>query len=194
MYASPLPLTPGYALLVFAYGSLPAKYYRHLLMFIFSFVVVVVILLVLIQVLGSPLFSLLTPSITRWTGRSLTLLDPTYATKYIPIIASVSEHQPTTWTTFFLDLQIIVPLAPVGIYLLFKEMSDGVIFLILYGTVAWYFAGIMIRLMLTLAPIACILAAIGFSAILRRFVAYLRYGGQDVEVRGEKKSECRAVA
>ena len=154
-------------------------------MFIFSFVVVVVILLVLIQVLGSPFFSLLTPSITRWTGRSLTLLDPTYATKYIPIIASVSEHQPTTWTTFFLDLQIIVPLAPVGIYLLFKEMSDGVIFLILYGTVAWYFAGIMIRLMLTLAPIA---------SILRRFVAYLRYGGQDVEVRGEKKSECRAVA
>jgi dolichyl-diphosphooligosaccharide--protein glycosyltransferase len=34
----------------------------------------------------------------QWTGRSLTLLDPTYATKYIPIIASVSEHQPTTWS------------------------------------------------------------------------------------------------
>jgi len=29
---------------------------------------------------------------TRWSGRSLTLLDPTYAKKYIPIIASVSEH------------------------------------------------------------------------------------------------------
>lgn len=34
---------------------------------------------------------------TRWSGRSLTLLDPTYAKKYIPIIASVSEHQATTW-------------------------------------------------------------------------------------------------
>eukprot|EP01052_Picozoa_sp_SAG31_P005215 SAG31_NODE_225_length_19846_cov_19.057983_25_plen_190_part_00 len=30
---------------------------------------------------------------TQWAGRSLTLLDPTYASKYIPIIASVSEHQ-----------------------------------------------------------------------------------------------------
>jgi dolichyl-diphosphooligosaccharide---protein glycosyltransferase len=30
---------------------------------------------------------------TQWTGRSLTLLDPTYAKKFIPIIASVSEHQ-----------------------------------------------------------------------------------------------------
>ena len=29
---------------------------------------------------------------TRFSGRALTLLDPTYATKYIPIIASVSEH------------------------------------------------------------------------------------------------------
>ena len=34
----------------------------------------------------------------------------------------------------------MVPLAPVGIYLLFKEMSDGNIFLILYGTISWYFA------------------------------------------------------
>ena len=98
----------------------------------------------------------------------------------------MSEHQPTTWTTFFLDLQIIVPLAPVGIYLLFKDMSDGNIFLILYGTVSWYFAGIMIRLMLTLAPIACILAAEGFSGLIRRFIAYIRYPGQEVEEKNEK--------
>ena len=28
--------------------------------------------------------------LTRWTGRTLTLLDPTYAKKYIPIVASVA--------------------------------------------------------------------------------------------------------
>lgn len=49
--------------------------------------------------------------------------------------------------------------------------------------------GIMIRLMLTLAPIACILAAEGFSALIRRFMAYLRYHDQEVEVNGEKKSQ-----
>lgn len=39
------------------------------------------------------LFLFLTVSgATKWSGRSLTLLDPTYAKKYIPIIASVSEH------------------------------------------------------------------------------------------------------
>lgn len=32
-----------------------------------------------------------------FSSRTLTLLDPTYATKFIPIVASVSEHQPTTW-------------------------------------------------------------------------------------------------
>lgn len=38
--------------------------------------------LVVSYVAASPTFG--------WTGRSLSLLDPTYASKYIPIIASVS--------------------------------------------------------------------------------------------------------
>ncbi|KAF1334860.1 Dolichyl-diphosphooligosaccharide-protein glycosyltransferase, partial [Globisporangium splendens] len=110
----------------------------------------------------------------QWTGRSLTLLDPTYASKYIPIIASVSEHQPTTWTSYFFDLHVLVPFAPVGLYFLFSNITDGGIFVILYGTVAWYFAGVMVRLMLTLAPIACILGAIGVSSTLRKFMGLLK--------------------
>ena len=31
-----------------------------------------------------------------------------YAMIHIPIIASVSEHQPTTWTSFFFDLHVHV--------------------------------------------------------------------------------------
>jgi dolichyl-diphosphooligosaccharide--protein glycosyltransferase len=110
----------------------------------------------------------------QWSGRSLTLLDPTYASKYIPIIASVSEHQPTTWTSFFFDLHILVPLAPVGLFFMFSNITDGGIFIILYGTLAWYFAGVMVRLMLTLAPIACILSAIGLSSIMTRFSAIIK--------------------
>ena len=112
----------------------------------------------------------------QWSGRSLTLLDPTYASKYIPIIASVSEHQPTTWTSFFFDLHVLVPLAPVGLFFMFKNVTDGTIFIILYGTIAWYFAGVMVRLMLTLAPIACILAAIGFSSILHKYAGIAKDG------------------
>jgi dolichyl-diphosphooligosaccharide--protein glycosyltransferase len=50
-----------------------------------------------------------------WTGRFYSLLDPTYAKKHIPIIASVSEHQPTSWGAFFFDLHVLVFLLPAGL-------------------------------------------------------------------------------
>lgn len=105
----------------------------------------------------------------QWTGRSLTLLDPSYAKKYLPIIASVSEHQPTTWSSFFFDLHLSVVLAPAGLFFLYRDVTDAAIFAILYGSIAWYFAGVMVRLMLTLAPIAVVLAAIALSELLHKF-------------------------
>jgi dolichyl-diphosphooligosaccharide--protein glycosyltransferase len=39
--------------------------------------------------------------IAPWSGRFYSLWDTGYAKIHIPIIASVSEHQPTTWTSFF---------------------------------------------------------------------------------------------
>eukprot|EP01138_Halocafeteria_seosinensis_P011669 gb/GECG01011925.1/.p1 GENE.gb/GECG01011925.1/~~gb/GECG01011925.1/.p1 ORF type:complete len:901 (+),score=82.58 gb/GECG01011925.1/:1-2703(+) len=128
----------------------------------------------LVLVAAGTLIGLQLLGYTQWTGRSLTLLDPTYAKKYIPIIASVSEHQPTAWTSFFFDLHATVPFAPVGLYFLFQNPTDAKIFLILYGTLAWYFAGVMVRLMLTLAPVACILAAVGISGVLNTFLAHLK--------------------
>ena len=50
--------------------------------------------------------------ISPWTGRFYSLLDPSYAKNNIPIIASVSEHQPTTWSSFYFDLQMLVFLFP----------------------------------------------------------------------------------
>lgn len=40
--------------------------------------------------------------------RFLTLLNPTYAKNFIPIISSVSEHQPTTWASYIFDLHLLV--------------------------------------------------------------------------------------
>ena len=78
-------------------------------------------------------------------GRSLSLLDPTYASKYIPIIASVSEHQPPAWTSYFTDLNILVLLAPAGIIACFRPLTDASLFLVLYGLTAVYFSGVMVR-------------------------------------------------
>ncbi len=79
-----------------------------------------------------------------FAGRSLSLLDPTYASKYIPIIASVSEHQPPAWNSYFTDVHILVLLAPLGLIACFRPMTDASLFLILYGVTAVYFSGVMV--------------------------------------------------
>jgi dolichyl-diphosphooligosaccharide--protein glycosyltransferase len=112
--------------------------------------------------------------ISPWTGRFYSLLDPTYAKKHIPIIASVSEHQPTTWSSFFFDLHILTFLFPAGIYFCFKRLTDANIFAVLYGITSVYFAGVMVRLMLVLAPISCVLAAIGTSHALRTYMKFVK--------------------
>lgn len=120
--------------------------------------------------IGLVLFFYLTlTGITRWSGRSLTLLDPTYAKKYIPIIASVSEHQPTTWGTFFMDLHNLLLFMPVGFYYCYKRVTYGSLFIALYGVLAVYFSCVMIRLLLVLAPAVCVLGGIGISELISAF-------------------------
>ncbi|KAI8853147.1 Oligosaccharyl transferase STT3 subunit-domain-containing protein [Chytridium lagenaria] len=115
--------------------------------------------------------------IAPWTGRFYSLWDTGYAKKYIPIIASVSEHQPTAWPAFFFDLQLLVPLFPAGIYFCFKELRDEHVFVILYSVAASYFAGVMVRLMLTLTPIVCVASAVALSKL---FDAYFTLKGPAV--------------
>ncbi len=58
-------------------------------------------------------------------GRSLTLLDPTYASRFVPIIASVSEHQPPSWPSYITDLHAAALLAPAGLIGCFKNLTNG---------------------------------------------------------------------
>ncbi|PSS15572.1 Dolichyl-diphosphooligosaccharide--protein glycosyltransferase subunit STT3A like [Actinidia chinensis var. chinensis] len=98
-----------------------------------------------------------------WSGRSLSLLDPTYASKYIPIIASVSEHQPPTWPSYFMDINVLAFLVPAGIIACFFPLSDASSFAVLYIATSVYFSGVMVRLMLVFAPAACIMSGIALS-------------------------------
>lgn len=107
------------------------------------------------------------------TGRIRQFLDPTYASKHIPIIASVSEHQPTAWGSYFFDLHITVYLMPIGLYFCFKKLTDANMFLITYGAFAVYFSGVMVRIMLVLAPAASMLSAIGISESIKFFMESL---------------------
>lgn len=108
--------------------------------------------------------------IAPWTGRFYSLWDTGYAKKYIPIIASVSEHQPTAWPSFFMDLHFLIFLFPAGVVMCFRTLRDEHVFVIIYAVVASYFAGVMVRLMLTLTPVVCVSAAVALSSLMDTYL------------------------
>lgn len=108
--------------------------------------------------------------IAPWSGRFYSLWDTGYAKIHIPIIASVSEHQPTAWPAFFFDLNFLIWLFPAGVFMCFQNLRDEHVFVIIYAVLASYFAGVMVRLMLTLTPIVCVAAALALSGILDNFL------------------------
>lgn len=128
----------------------------------------------------------LTGYIAPWTGRFYSLWDTGYAKIHIPIIASVSEHQPTAWPMFFFDLHMLVFLFPVGIYLCFEKLRDEHVFVIVYSIFASYFAGVMVRLMLTLTPVVCICGGIAISTLLDTYLK-LDSGSSGKENKKEDK-------
>ncbi|PQE29828.1 Dolichyl-diphosphooligosaccharide-- glycosyltransferase subunit stt3 protein [Rutstroemia sp. NJR-2017a WRK4] len=108
--------------------------------------------------------------IAPWTGRFYSLWDTGYAKIHIPIIASVSEHQPTAWPAYFFDLNLLIWLFPAGVYLCFLNLADEQVFVVVYAILASYFSGVMVRLMLTLTPIVCVAAALALSNILNTYL------------------------
>lgn len=142
--------------------QLPSKQFQTLLRAL-VFVVFVVAFggLVLLTVSGV---------IAPWTGRFYSLWDTGYAKIHIPIIASVSEHQPTAWPAFFFDLSLMIWLFPAGVYMCYKKLTDEQVFVVIYAVLASYFAGVMVRLMLTLTPIVCVASAMAFSQILDTYL------------------------
>jgi dolichyl-diphosphooligosaccharide--protein glycosyltransferase len=146
----------------FVRGSIPSKQFATLL---WAFVGLVVSLafggLVLLTVGGV---------IAPWTGRFYSLWDTGYAKIHIPIIASVSEHQPTAWPAYFFDLNLLIWLFPAGVYLCFQKLNDEQVFVVVYSILASYFSGVMVRLMLTLTPIVCVSAALALSHVLDTYL------------------------
>ncbi|KAF2750561.1 glycosyltransferase family 66 protein [Sporormia fimetaria CBS 119925] len=128
------------------------------------------VLLVFVVAFGGLVLLTVTGVIAPWTGRFYSLWDTGYAKIHIPIIASVSEHQPTAWPAFFFDLNMLIWLFPAGVYMCFKRLTDEQVFVVIYAVLASYFAGVMVRLMLTLTPIVCVASAMAFSQILDTYL------------------------
>ena len=151
------------AFVEFIRQQVPNKQFQTLLRsLIFVIFAVSLGVLVLLTVSGT---------IAPWTGRFYSLWDTGYAKIHIPIIASVSEHQPTAWPAFFFDLNLLIWLFPAGVYMCFRDLKDEQVFVVIYAVLASYFAGVMVRLMLTLTPVVCVAAALALSSILDTYLS-----------------------
>lgn len=128
------------------------------------------ILLIFVGSFGILVLLSVSGTIAPWTGRFYSLWDTGYAKIHIPIIASVSEHQPTAWPAFFFDLSMLIWLFPAGVYLCFTKLKDEQVFIVIYAILASYFAGVMVRLMLTLTPVVVVAAALALSNILDTYI------------------------
>ena len=131
---------------------------------------------------------------TRFSERVMTLIDPSYAKKFIPIIASVSEHQPTAWANFFFDLHFTLLFTPLGLYYILKNTTAPKLFIALYFVASVYFASLMVRLILILAPALCIISAIGVSEFIHDllnnvFTEKIIEIETEVEITSEENSE-----
>lgn len=142
----------------------------------------------LMAVGGALLLLFASGKVAPWTGRFWTLLDPTYAKKFIPIIASVAEHQPTTWASYFFDLHQTIMWALAGLYVCIKAPNDSRVFLLVYSLTSLYFAGVMVRLMLVLAPAVIMLSAVAISHTLDQFVALMADTPEDAAKLAAKTS------
>ena len=65
-----------------------------------------------------------------------------------------------------MDLQFLIFLFPAGVVLCFRELRDEHLFVIIYAVMASYFAGVMVRLILTLTPVVCVASAIALSTLI----------------------------
>ncbi|KAJ5092173.1 hypothetical protein NUU61_007043 [Penicillium alfredii] len=131
--------------------------------------------------------------IAPWSGRFYSLWDTNYAKIHIPIIASVSEHQPTAWPAFFFDLNFLIWLFPAGVFVCFQKLKDEHVFVVIYSVLASYFAGVMVRLMLTLTPIVCVAAALALSCILDNFlVMSTPKGAAQAKANGNESKSLRS--
>ena len=169
------------AFVEFIRQQVPNKQFQTLLRgLIFVVFVVSMGILVLLTVSGV---------IAPWSGRFYSLWDTGYAKIHIPIIASVSEHQPTAWPAFFFDLNLMIWLFPAGVYMCFQQLKDEHVFVVIYAVLASYFAGVMVRLMLTLTPVVCIAAALAISSILDTYLVAENPIPKDTQSNGQASGD-----
>ena len=156
---------PGVLILLLAReagGMLPSWRHRA-----YAFIVVSVVLvglayaLVTLKIMALP------------SGKFLSTLNP-FTRLDMPIVASVSEHRPATWASFFYEYNTLTFLGLFGFFFVLRRLRDTDIFITIAALTSLYFSGSLVRLTLILAPTFSILAAIATVEMAKPAVDILR--------------------
>jgi dolichyl-diphosphooligosaccharide--protein glycosyltransferase len=107
--------------------------------------------------------------ITGIGGKFATVIDPLIRRSGAQLLASVGEHLPSPWATFWYNLGFLVLIVPFGFYAAFRREAETDLLMIVFALTAIYFCGSMIRLALLLAPAAAIVGAYGLIVALSPF-------------------------
>ncbi len=118
----------------------------------------------------------------RFGNRILSLLDPSYAAKFNPLVESISEHNPTSWASIFYDVHFLLGFAPLGFFFCYRKPTNARLFISFYTVTSTYFASAMVRLVLLSSPALCFLSAVGISDILD-------FGAKQFKLNNEEYNE-----
>jgi dolichyl-diphosphooligosaccharide--protein glycosyltransferase len=69
----------------------------------------------------------------------------------------------------------LIFLTPIGLYYIFKNRKNSILFIGIYVALSVYFASVMIRLLLVFAPAACVASGIGCNWIVGKCAKAIKW-------------------
>jgi asparagine N-glycosylation enzyme membrane subunit Stt3 len=126
------------------------------------------------------------------TGTALGVVGVAVALVQSSLPSGQTASNPATWATLLMDLHVVCFLMPVGVYCCVKgTLTAENIALVLYGIACIVCASVTLRLMVALAPVACLLSAVGVSEMLTTYCGQLKpeeaLEPDQVSIRSSKK-------
>ncbi|MBD3189292.1 MAG: hypothetical protein GF308_01540 [Candidatus Heimdallarchaeota archaeon] len=101
-------------------------------------------------------------------SKFLRTIFPTLAGS-LPLIESVAENLPSSWSNLFYNIYIMIFMIPLGLYFCIKKPNEKTLFLFMIGLTGTYFGASMVRLSLIFAPAAALVTGYTLDEVLRPF-------------------------
>ncbi|MHA1454033.1 MAG: STT3 domain-containing protein, partial [Promethearchaeota archaeon] len=102
------------------------------------------------------------------SSRLTSILNPSIR-EDIHLVASVGEHAPAPWSSFYINSLIPLLFIIPGIYFAIRRGNTEDILMVIFVVTLFYFTGSMIRIILLFAPALALLGGYALSNILKMF-------------------------